>query len=99
MKHYPNKKIILLLDNVKYHHTKKVIEFIEHLDKNIEFKFIPPYSSELNAIEHLWKDLRKDITHNHLFDNIKEILLSVRKYFTNVRSNPAKIKRLCAYIY
>ncbi len=62
-------------------------------------KFLPPYSSDLNDIEHLWKDARKNITHNYLFDSIRQIVKAVAKYFMNTMRNPAKIKRLCAFIY
>ena len=75
-------------------------KFIEKLTgTKIEFKFLPPYSSELNAIEHLWKDIRKNVTHNYLFDGIWQIIKAVAKYFMNVMRNPAKIKKLCAFIY
>ena len=66
-------KVILLLDNVRYHHTKSVKGLLESL-KNISLKYIPPYSSELNSIEHLWKDIRKNVTHNHLFESIAEVI-------------------------
>ncbi len=90
----------MVLDNVRYHHTIRVREFIEKLtDTKIEFKFLPPYSSELNAIEHLWKDIRKNVTHNYLFDGIQQIIKAVGKYFMNIMRNPAKIKRLCSFIY
>ena len=87
-----------MLDNVRYHHTIKVKEFIESL-KNISLKYLPPYCSDLNAIEHLWKDVRKSVTHNHLFETIKHIVQAIRKYFMTMQRSPAKVKRLCAYIY
>lgn len=97
MKKYQNKKVIMILDNVRYHHS--VNELIEDYKFNLEFMFLPPYSSELNAIEHLWKDIRKDVTHNTLFDSLKETFEAIKKYFMNVQRNPAKIRRMCAFIY
>jgi len=77
-----------------------VKQFVQKLTQaRIEFKYLPPYSSELNAIEHLWKDVRKNVTHNCLFDGIGQIVKAVAKYFMNIMRNPAKIKRLCAFIY
>lgn len=96
--HYVNMKVILLLDNVRYHHTNKVKDYLSTL-KNIEFKHLPPYSSELNAIEHLWKDIRKNVTHNYLFESIKHTVKAIRKYFMTAQRAPAKIKKLCAFIY
>lgn len=89
--------MVLILDNVRYHHTKTVLEQLQQL-KNITFKYLPPYSSELNAIEHLWKDIRKNVTHNYLFESITEIVQAIRKYFMNVQRCSAKLKHLCAYL-
>lgn len=88
----------MLLDNVRYHHTNKIKEHLDTLN-NISFKYLPPYSSDLNAIEHLWKDIRKCVTHNHLFESIKHTVQAIRKYFMTVQRAPAKVKRLCTYIY
>lgn len=90
----------IVQQSVRYHHTNRVKQFIENLiDTKIELKFLPPYSSDLNAIEHLWKDVRKNVTHNYLFDGIRHIVKAVAKYFMNVMRNSANIKRLCSFIY
>lgn len=62
-------------------------------------KYLPPYISELNAIEHLWKDIRKNVTHNYLFDCIRYIVKALAKCFMNIMRNPAKVKRLYSFIY
>lgn len=87
----------MLLDNVRYHRTKGVMELLASL-KNITFKYLPPYSSELNSIEHLWKDIRSCVTHNYFFETITEVAQAIHKYFMEVQRLPAKVKRLCAYI-
>jgi transposase len=89
---------VLLLDNVRYHHTNTVMELLSSLS-NITFKYLPPYSADLNAIEHLWKDIRKSVTHNHLFESVKYIVKAITKYFMNVQRTPTKVKRLCPFIY
>ncbi len=86
------------MDNVRYHHANKIKDAVESLG-NISFKFLPAYSSQLNAIEHLWKDIRKCVTHNHLFESIKDTVQAIRKYFMSVQRSSAKIIKLCPYIY
>ena len=88
-----------MLDNVRYHHSNRVMDFLSNTGTNITLKFLPPYSSDLNAIEHLWKDIRKDVTHNHLFKSILEIIMAISNYFINVFRNKDKIKKLCGFIY
>ena len=90
-------KVILLLDNVRYHHTKSVKGLLESL-KNISLKYIPPYSSELNSIEHLWKDIRKNVTHNHLFESIAEVYKSYTKILYDCTKMSYKDKA-ALYVY
>ena len=56
------------MDNAKIHKTLKVIELIKKL-KLIVFS-IPPYSPELNKVEHVFGSLKKNISFRNL--NAKE---------------------------
>ena len=49
-----------MADNYGSHHARLTQQRADELD--IEFVFIPPYSPTLNAIEPLWKDLKRDIS-------------------------------------
>jgi len=91
-------KIILILDNARIHHAKKIQEFLTKLDGNtpkIELFFQPPYSPELNVIERLWKYLRKQVTHNTFFKSIKDLIEAVRSFFTKFIKPTQVIKSLC----
>lgn len=48
------KKILLVLDNAKYHHAKRLREYIDSIKDCLEFFYLPAYSPEINAIEMLW---------------------------------------------
>ena len=56
----PRGRILLVADNYGSHHAKLTQRRADEL--GIEFVFIPPYSPTLNAIEPLWKDLKRDIS-------------------------------------
>ena len=43
-------KIIMVLDNVAYHHAHKIKDWIIRHSK-LELYFLPPYSPDLNAVE------------------------------------------------
>jgi len=62
----PRGRILLVADNYGSHHAKLTQERADEL--GIEFVFIPPYSPTLNAIEPLWKDLKRDIS-PEIFEN------------------------------
>jgi transposase len=65
---------------------------------NIELMYLPPYCSDLNAIEHLWKDLRRSVTHNFLFDSIKQLGQGLQKYFVSIKNSLSKVRKMCKFI-
>ncbi len=46
----PDKRIVIILDNFRTHHAKKVKEEAEKM--NIALVYLPPYSPDLNPIEY-----------------------------------------------
>ena len=56
----PRGRILLVADNYGSHHAKLTQQRADEL--GIEFVFIPPYSPTLNAIEPLWKDVKREIS-------------------------------------
>lgn len=95
---YLSKKVIIIADNAKYHHFKGINEYLEEL-KNIEFLYLPAYCSELNAIEHLWKNLRNNVTHNTLFNNFTELLNQVTSHLSTLKEDKVTLRKLCGYIH
>ena len=55
----PSDRILLVADNYGSHHAKLTQQRADEF--GIEFVFIPPYSPTLNAIEPLWKDVKREI--------------------------------------
>jgi len=48
---YPNDNIVMILDGAEWH---KRLSFA--LPENLKLHFLPPYSPELNPVEHLWDE-------------------------------------------
>ena len=53
------KKIFLILDNLRVHHSKPVKAWAEEHEKKIELFYLPSYSPELNPEERLNADLKQ----------------------------------------
>ena len=51
------KKLVLVLDNHRAHHSNAVRDLTE--GKNIEILFLPPYSCRLNSIETVWAQVKQ----------------------------------------
>ena len=56
------KKVFLVLDNLKVHHSRKVKEWLAGKEDQIELFFLPRYSPKLNPDEYLNCDLKPSIS-------------------------------------
>lgn len=59
---YRKRKIILIVDNLRVHHSKPVKEWLESRKDRIELVFLPSYSPELNPDEYLNNYLKQTVT-------------------------------------
>jgi len=55
-----DRKVLMILDNSRIHHTNVVTERAEELD--IILLFLPPYSPQFNPIESIWKTVKAVIS-------------------------------------
>lgn len=54
-------KVFLILDNLRVHHGRKVVKWLEKHKDRIEVFFLPPYSPEYNPDEYLNHALKRDV--------------------------------------
>ncbi|MDR1832394.1 MAG: transposase [Fusobacteriaceae bacterium] len=59
--HDSKKKVFLILDNLRVHHSTKVPKWLEKLKAEIEVFYLPPYAPEYNPDELLNSDLKRGI--------------------------------------
>ena len=81
LQEYPQENICMILDNVRFHHSKLVQEFLEK-NSRLEFMFLPLYSPDLNPQEWIFKWFRKEVTHNHNFTSFNSLLNASYDFFT-----------------
>jgi len=89
---YPGEEIILIMDQAGWHKSKDLI-----IPPNIKFIYLPPYSPELNPVERLWKYLKNNYIHNHLFASLKDMIDHLIKGIEILDEN--KIMNLCSCHY
>ena len=88
-------EIHLILDNARYHHASILNEFLEN-NPHIILEFLPPYSTELNAIERAWEITRSKGTHNRYFPSIGDLITAVTEQFALYSRPNNVLKKLCA---
>ena len=78
----PKKNYVFLLDNVGYHKTYCILNFLARFD-NIAVEFYPTYSPELNAIETCWKITRANVTNSTHYKKIEDMQEAIEKFLDN----------------
>lgn len=90
-------KIIIVLDNVGYHHAKKLKEWLA--TTKIELMFLPPYSPELNPVERAWWYMRKQITHNRYLNSMRERKAAFWRMFSHFLKPNQELMTVCEINY
>jgi transposase len=71
---YTGRRICLVCDNGRFHHTKAVQEFLEAHRDQIRVYWLPPYCPSLNLIERLWGHLKRTILANVLYSTLADLV-------------------------
>lgn len=80
---YPLAVIIyIILDNAKYHYSKKVRAFL--VNSRIKLAFLPSYSPNLNLIERLWKFFKKKVLYNKYYEKLDDFRKACINFFRNI---------------
>jgi putative transposase len=81
---YPRGTIIMILDNVRFHHAKSVQQYRTRYPR-MRFLFLPPYHPKLNPQEMVWQILRRNVTHNTYYATFKKEIAAARRFFKHAR--------------
>lgn len=77
-------EILVILDNAKYHYSRKVRRFLE--SSKIQLIFLPSYSPNLNLIERLWKFFKKKVLYNIYYEKIENFRKACIHFFRNINA-------------
>ena len=90
-KKYPDNLNVIQLDNGRFHYNSKL-----KIPDHVILIFQPPYTPELNPIERLWQDLKKQLSWSNFqnLSSLKEKVSSILEEFS-----PEKIISLAGWDY
>ncbi len=92
------KKIVIILDNARYHHAVMLNKWLKKNKKKITLLFLPPYSPNLNPIERVWKLTKRLCTHNKYFPQLKQLTDCVNSQLTAWNRPNKELRKLCCII-
>jgi hypothetical protein len=89
-RHYKARPIYLLLDDAPCHTAPKSKALARLL--NIELIPLPKQCPELNAMDHLWKQVKAEISANYQFNNIDQHAHYAQQHILNLTTFEAKLR-------
>lgn len=82
-----SKRILLFTDNASAHKSKKVSDFLSSLKGKLELVYLPPYSPDLNPIERVWREVKKEVVYNTFYRYFDDFKGALTKSLRNFRGN------------
>lgn len=79
VKAYAGRKIRLVCDNGRFHHTRAVREWLAAHADQLTIYWLPPYCPNLNLMERLWGHLKRTVPANVLFTTLDDLVQTFRR--------------------
>ncbi len=76
---YPTGRVVLVMDNAAYHKSAASLAALSLFEHRVMVIWLPPYCSDLNAIERFWRHLKDLASANKLENNIQDVVKAVQK--------------------
>jgi putative transposase len=86
--------VIMLIDRAGWHMSHRL-----KIPENIRFIPQPPYSPELNPVEHLWEYLREKATPNKAFRSLDQLQDALCKHLRELGDAPDTLRSMTDFPY
>jgi transposase len=88
---YAGRKVRLVCDNGRFHHTKAVRKWLKTHRHQIRVFWLPPYSPSLNMIERLWGHIKRTVLANVLFTTMDDLAAAFRRGVARINGHRNKM--------
>lgn len=85
LQRYHTGRLIVILDRAVWHRASSLKPFLADYPR-LRLFFLPPYSPDMNPTERLWKVLRREVTHNHFFEEMPKLKNALDRFFQRKRN-------------
>jgi transposase len=85
-------KVILILDNLRIHHSAPVKEWLKGREAEIEVHYLPSYSPDLNPEERLNADLKQRLRKSVQVRSKDRLRAAATKHMDEIVKSPSRIK-------
>lgn len=88
-----DKKVFLILDNLRVHHANKICDWVDKRKEKIELFFLPAYSPELNPDEYLNCDFKAQVHSSPAARTAKQLKHNVKKAMKVLQLHPERVAK------
>lgn len=86
--------LFIIQDGARYHTSKDTRTFFETHHRRLTRCQLPSYSLDFNPIEHLWKTVKKEATHNQYFPHFDQLIDSVETILRFLRQHRKQVRQI-----
>lgn len=86
--------IVVIQDGARYHTAAETQAFLAKHARRLRVHQLPSYSPDYNPIEHLWRNVKREKTHNRYFPTFEALTQAVDTGLTSFQNDPAAVRQL-----
>jgi len=86
-----NRKVFLVLDNLRVHHAKIIKQWVQDKLDEIELFYLPSYSPELNPDEYLNCDLKAKFRNDSPTNKKGQMKIKMQKHMSLIQNEPERV--------
>ncbi len=87
-----NEFILMVMDKAGWHQADDL-----KIPENMRVIFLPPYSPELNPVEHLWDDIREKWFPNKVFKSLDAVESLLVEALATLENSTEKVKSMTGF--
>ncbi|MCY4082317.1 MAG: transposase [Caldilineaceae bacterium] len=86
---WPMGAVVIIWDGATWHRAKAVQ--IAAAKLGLTLFPLPAYSPDLNPIEHLWRWMREEVTHNHCHPSMRRLCDACKAFINRINAHPVRV--------
>ena len=84
--------IVMQVDGAGWHHAHELV-----IPSNMRLIAQPPYSPEVNPVEHVWDELREKYFHNRVFPSLEALIDVLCQGLNDLANDPKRLRSLTGF--
>ena len=89
---HPDEFILMVMDGAGWHKANAL-----RVPDNMALFFLPPYSPQLNPVEHIWESIREDGFRNEVFNSMDGVENQLMQCLAALERDPAAVASMTGF--